>query len=239
VVLLLGDYKIISDSPSNTAEQVREKERILTEAICKRRERYIKQADLWTSAFFGNESDENLYQNLVRHIIGEESQLTQDQVKQYLTLVEELTDEKRFFHWELEFPEVFFDETGIRKNNPGFDAVIGNPPYVNAIELNKILSDYEKPFWKEHFNSASGAYDLYILFLELGMKLTRGKGQSSLITPNKFLSAPYAVAFREYCCKSVKLRRVFNLSRIKVFKDPSVYPIVTIMENTSPDRQGR
>ena len=32
------------------------------------------------------------------------------------------------FHWELEFPEAFFDDGG-RRVNAGFDAVIGNPPY--------------------------------------------------------------------------------------------------------------
>ena len=39
--------------------------------------------------------------------------------------------EKRFFHWEIEFPEVFRDK--IRPGEriiPGFDAVVGNPPYV-------------------------------------------------------------------------------------------------------------
>ena len=40
-----------------------------------------------------------------------------------------IATEKRFFHWEIEFPEVFRDKFGREKDNPGFDAVIGNPPY--------------------------------------------------------------------------------------------------------------
>jgi methylase of polypeptide subunit release factors len=41
-----------------------------------------------------------------------------------------LWQEKRFFHWDLEFPEVFVDlERRDWAENPGFDAVIGNPPY--------------------------------------------------------------------------------------------------------------
>ena len=36
---------------------------------------------------------------------------------------------RRFFHWELEFPEVFFDRDGTRLPDAGFDAVIGNPPW--------------------------------------------------------------------------------------------------------------
>ena len=30
------------------------------------------------------------------------------------------------FHWEIEFPEVFDRE------NPGFDAIVGNPPFVGG-----------------------------------------------------------------------------------------------------------
>ena len=35
----------------------------------------------------------------------------------------------RPFHWEVEFPEVFFDADGGRRPNAGFDAIIGNPPW--------------------------------------------------------------------------------------------------------------
>src|SRR4029453_462927 len=33
------------------------------------------------------------------------------------------------FHWELAFPEVFFDSAGRPGESRGFDAVIGNPPW--------------------------------------------------------------------------------------------------------------
>src|SRR5436309_1447084 len=36
---------------------------------------------------------------------------------------------RRFFHWMLEFPELYFDDRGEPHANPGFDAVIGNPPW--------------------------------------------------------------------------------------------------------------
>jgi hypothetical protein len=38
-------------------------------------------------------------------------------------------DEIRPFHWETEFPEVFFDDAGEYRADSGFDAVIGNPPW--------------------------------------------------------------------------------------------------------------
>ena len=146
---------------------------------------------------------------------------------------ETIAGERKFFHWELEFPEVFFNEDGSPKENPGFDCVIGNPPYINAIELNKLLSEYEKPFWKEKFKSASGAYDLYLIFYELGLSLVKSNNCVSLITPNKFLSAPYAVAFRELISSNHQFTNIMNCSRIKIFEDPAVYPVVATFRKGS------
>ena len=38
-------------------------------------------------------------------------------------VAERIADEMRFFHWELEFPDVY------REAGAGFDAVLGNPPW--------------------------------------------------------------------------------------------------------------
>jgi hypothetical protein len=46
-------------------------------------------------------------------------------------------EEIRPFHWEIEFPEVFFDSNGIRRTDAGFDAIIGNPPWENVVFRDK------------------------------------------------------------------------------------------------------
>jgi Eco57I restriction-modification methylase/TaqI-like C-terminal specificity domain len=133
----------------------------------------------------------------------------------------------RSFHWELEFPEVFLAASAERA---GFDAIIGNPPYINANELNRSLSAREKPYWKAHFASAAGAYDIYLLFMELAIRLSREQGYSAFITPNKFLAAPYASAFRTYYSHAAKMLRLLDASNADIFADPSVYPIVLVSQ---------
>lgn len=84
-----------------------------------------------------------------------------------------IAKEKGFFHWKIEFPEVFYTEKG-EKDNPGFDCVIGNPPYG-------LLS--EKAYIKNIFTATSKNYDAYSAFIEQGQRLLKDKGLHSYIAP--------------------------------------------------------
>ncbi len=94
-----------------------------------------------------------------------------------------------YFHWRLEYPEVFYVQSGIKKENPGFDAVIGNPPWV--ITSNKDLSRY---LWQE-YKYQSGQPDLYRFFIERCLSLSRNK--FSMITPSSWFSIPAATSLRK------------------------------------------
>ena len=60
------------------------------------------------------------------------------------SLTERVALEKRFFHWALEFPDVF------RVPGDGFDAILGNPPW-----------DIAKPNSKEFFSNIDPLYRAY------------------------------------------------------------------------------
>ena len=69
------------------------------------------------------------------------------------------------FDWQAAFAEVFPDD--------GFDAVIGNPPYVRPHNLDAETKEY---FWK-HFPTFVKKSDLYVCFLERGVDLIRDSGR--------------------------------------------------------------
>lgn len=124
-----------------------------------------------------------------------------------------------FFLWKLYFADVF-QEKG------GFDVTVANPPYVNVFELDKD-KNFDKKHYKEKYMSASGAFDLYILFHEQCIKLVKNGGTAALISPNKFLSAEYAEKLREFIVTNSTFVNLVDLSNVKVF-DASVYPVVSI-----------
>lgn len=113
-----------------------------------------------------------------------------------------------------------------------FDVVVANPPYVSALELSRHVGKETKKYWKKRFAAATGAYDLYVLFMELSLMLVRNDGYVGLITPNKYLAAPYGVGIRNLIRDTAQLCSVLNLSADRVFQDPSVYPIVSILHKS-------
>ncbi|MFH0796418.1 MAG: Eco57I restriction-modification methylase domain-containing protein [Candidatus Omnitrophota bacterium] len=129
---------------------------------------------------------------------------------------------KPFFLWKLHFAEVF-QEKG------GFDVVIANPPYVSAIKFVASCNIQDRKNFNSIFETAKGAYDLYVLFFERGIKLLHDGGVLSFISPNKYLSANYAIALREFILKNASLNQLVDISGIAVFDQVAIYPVLTFI----------
>jgi type I restriction-modification system DNA methylase subunit len=131
------------------------------------------------------------------------------------------------FNWEKEFPQIF--EKG------GFDVVIGNPPYVNANELKKSLTELQYKYLKSNYITAKGTVDLYIYFFEKGIKLTKEEGILSYITPNRFLSASYGKALRELLISACEITSLIDYSDKAVFPDASTYPVISFLQHKNKE----
>jgi hypothetical protein len=228
--------------PDETVNEVKRKEKLFGELTRSSSYRDMKAlADIHTGLYFtepGLNEIRKSYQELVNTVYYGNAQNIQKKLETvtWAKLAASESEKRLAFHWELEFPEAFLPTVG-KNGQAGFDAVIGNPPYVSALELTRGGDPLEREYIKKNFDSAKGAYDQYIPFLELGTKLTHSNGRSSLITPNKFLSAPYGLQFRDYVIRHVALQLVLDVSQFPVFEDPSVYPIVTVIQRRRQTEQ--
>ena len=125
----------------------------------------------------------------------------------------DIAENDQFFMWHTWFYDVF--------SQGGFDIVIGNPPYVSAV--NMARSEKEKRIYKNLYPQATGAYDLYVLFLLLGVKIS--KNSYCWIIPNKLQIAEYAALTLKTLIAN-GLCSSLDVSVFKVFKEASVYPII-------------
>ena len=129
VATAIGHYLLIEETESRTADQIHAKERELD--IAQQMLRFHKGvANLWTSVYFGNDVSRPTYHQALNALRSQDTDILEN-LPSYQR-AQEIATERRFFHWEIEFPEVFRDRYGREKDNPGFDAVIGNPPYVSV-----------------------------------------------------------------------------------------------------------
>ncbi len=133
---------------------------------------------------------------------------------------------KNAFEWRFEFPEILNNEGEFE----GFDLIIGNPPYISAMELKKSIPELIYKQMKIDFETAKGTVDLFIYFFEKGLKLIKNNAPLSFITPNRYLSASYGEALREYLFKNSKIIEIVDYSHVRVFKEASTYPIVTSLK---------
>lgn len=123
----------------------------------------------------------------------------------------------------------FFDPEWMFDISNGFDVVIGNPPYINANELKKRLGKTAYENLKSGFQSAKGTIDIYILFFEFGLKSLSEIGHLIYISPNRYLSASYGEALRNFIFESYSIKRISDYSSVRVFEAASTYPIVSLL----------
>ena len=106
----------------------------------------------------------------------------------------------------------------------GFDAVIGNPPYVRQEILGKPFKDYAK----QRYETYAGTADLYTYFIEKGVKLLNENGLFGIIVANKWMRAKYGKPLRIWL-KQRDIREIIDFGDLRVFQDASTYPCILLI----------
>lgn len=91
-------------------------------------------------------------------------------------LAEDMLDGQPTFHWQIEFPEVFAQE--------GFDAIVGNPPFLGGRKLRRAVGDHFTELLPQLHPGASLNADLCAFFFLTTYKLVRNGGRLGLIATN-------------------------------------------------------
>jgi len=190
-------------------------------------ERLFGMANVHTAERFGLDVPGDAYERMARAVDDDGAWAEIEGIDWYTTAQVMAADEQ-FFHWELEFPEVFFSRDGEREEGGGFDAVVGNPPYVRI--YGDSLADDFVDYLREVYPTAHMKFDLYVVFSELGIDLTRDQGTFSYIIPDKFTSTPYGEPFREKILSETNILSILDLRDRSVFEDATVSNVIPILQ---------
>ena len=126
------------------------------------------------------------------------------------------------FNWQAAFPEVFA--------RGGFDAVVGNPPYVKLQNFRPAHPDVADWLVNGRVNARNpyestrtGNFDLYLPFIEAGLRLLRPSGRMGYIAPSVWTVNDYGDGLRNLVARGRHLDCWLDFRSYQVFEEATVY----------------
>ena len=128
------------------------------------------------------------------------------------------------FKWEEEFPEIF--------KNGGFDIVIGNPPYVKA-DLQNEEYQRQRNFLKNSndYETLYEKWDLFIAFIEKGLKIFKKEGYLSFIISNSYNTSKSAIKSKNFILDNYHLKQLDFFKNMSVFRGVGVESVILTVNN--------
>lgn len=118
------------------------------------------------------------------------------------------------------------------RSNKGFDAIVGNPPYVGAVKLD-AQTKAELKKWEV---ARVGKADLYIPFFQIGLELLVENGVLGFISVNSFYKSLNGIGLRSYISQKLYDFRIIDFGGEQVFKGRTTYTCICILQNRQSDQ---
>jgi hypothetical protein len=134
-------------------------------------------------------------------------------------------------------PFIWLDEFPFLKEAKGFDAIIGNPPYVRIQNMVKYLIEEIRYYQSEisgYTVANADTFDKYYLFIQRAVGLLNPTGILGYIVPNKFFIVKGGEALRGFISSHSSLFKIIHFGVTQVFPYRSTYTAVLIL-----DKHGR
>ncbi|MBE0683835.1 MAG: N-6 DNA methylase [Anaerolineales bacterium] len=107
----------------------------------------------------------------------------------------------RAFDWKSEFPEIM--------NAGGFDAIIGNPPYISVESTVKDITEY----YLKTYSAAVGRANTFALFIEKSLAILRDQGKCGLIVSNRLLTNAQLSGLRKMLLEQTAINNILAFKK--------------------------
>ena len=142
----------------------------------------------------------------------------------------DLMGNDKFFLWHTWFDDVFNHPSGCN----GFDIVIGNPPYISApAQIAKEQSAEQRKRIQacKRYQTLHQKWDLYIPFMEMGLKMLCKNGAFAMIVPFPLSNQLYGMKFRKWVTENYNVQEISDLNGTKVFDNATVSNLILFAKN--------
>ena len=116
-----------------------------------------------------------------------------------------------------------------------FDAIIGNPPYVNTEQMHHLLPKTEFSLYSKCYVSAYKQFDKYYLFIERALKRIKESGFVCYIVPNKFFKIASGEKLRGMIASGEYLVSLDDFGDKQLFEDRTIYSSILLLQNERND----
>jgi N-6 DNA Methylase len=195
-------------------------------------------ADAWCAAFIGEKTG-CLEPAITDQIFWTIQQHPDNVLPQIDQAVERLTKQHHFFHWQIAFAHIFSVGSNPQLDHcsGGFDVILGNPPFVNAVEIGVMarsqrLIKFLRPL-------VEGSADLAFYFFDRDLQLLHASGRLGLIQPRPLLNSPAGATLRTHLREGFSPNLIYAPDQSRFFPAALVFACLLVIGTDQTCRVSR
>jgi TaqI-like C-terminal specificity domain/N-6 DNA Methylase/Eco57I restriction-modification methylase len=220
---LVEAMRLIGDRPTETIRDVAAKREAFALAF-ERQAGVRKYLDLCTAAVFDRTLERAVQPAFLTLYQGGEWRT--GAIDAALATASDIAHQRRFFHWQAEFPEVFYGQ------HAGFEVVLSNPPYVSAWSMQKSDAPMRRaiPRLPQYGGVAVRHWDLFVPFVSAGLDLLAPGGVMAFILPNPANRELYAENLRARVLAEADMVSLVDFGSANVFDAVSRQSVIWVAQ---------